>query len=268
MPVIKTSSALSSIGASFGSWPMDRDYGDVRPFQYLYLAGRRFLAKFQDKYVFKFFDDGRAAEKELRMMILAGDCSVTPLGRIFLDGKLSGIIMPYETPIIPPSPDLPYMHLAPPSFSHSDKLRLINQLRTLVSRLHEKGIIHGDIKPSNLLLCSDEDMRFCDFGDAAVDGEGEIPRAMSVRYSSPFMCKIIPVVSLTKAEDLYATGISMWEIYTGHIPFSDIDDDTVEDIIMSGGRPDITLIDDAMVAELIVSYLDRGDRSLHESIPP
>ena len=260
------SSALSSIRASFGSWPMDRDFGDVRPFQGLYLAGRRFLAKFQDNYVFKFFDDGsEIVEKELRMMILAGDCSVTPLGRIFKDRELYGIIMTYETPIIPPSPDLPYMHLAPPNFSHSDKLRLINQLRILVSRLHEKGIIHGDIKPSNLLLCSDDEMRFCDFGDAAVDGEGDIPRAMSVRYSSPFMCKITPSVSLTKAEDLYATGISMWEIYIGHIPFADVDDDMIEDVIKSGGRPDITLIDDAVAAEFIMSYLDCGDRSLHES---
>jgi serine/threonine protein kinase len=269
MSTITTSSALSSIGASFGSWPMDRDYGDVRLFQCLYLAARRFLAKFQDKYVFKFFDDGsEMVERELRMMILAGDCSVTPLGRIFKDGQLYGIIMPYETSIIPPSADGPYMHLSPPNFTRSDKLRFITQLRILVSRLHEKGIIHGDVKPSNLLLCSDEEMRFCDFGDATVDGEGNIPRAMSVRYSSPFMCKTIPLVPLTKAEDIYATGISIWEIYTGRIPFADLDDDMVDDVVKSGARPDITLIDDAMVAELIVSYLDSGDRSLHESMSP
>ena len=75
------------------------------------------------------------------------------------------------------------------------------------------------------------------------------------------MCKIITMVSLTKAEDLYATVISMWEIYTGHIPFPDVDDDTVEDIIKSGN---ITLINNVMVAELIASYLDCGNRSLHE----
>ena len=67
------------------------------------------------------------------MMILAGDCSVTTLGRMFKDRELYGIIMPYKTPMIPPSPDGPYMHLAPPNFSCSDKLRFINQLRTLVS---------------------------------------------------------------------------------------------------------------------------------------
>jgi hypothetical protein len=66
------------------------------------LVARRFLAKFQDKYVFKFFDDGsEMVEKELKMMILTSDCSVTPLGRLFKEGKLYGI-MPYETPIITP----------------------------------------------------------------------------------------------------------------------------------------------------------------------
>jgi hypothetical protein len=158
---------------------MDRDFIDVCPFKGMYLAARRFLGKFQDKFDSKFFHDGsEMVEKELRMMILASDCSVTPLGRIFEDGKLCGIIMPYETPIIPPSSDRPYMHLAPPNFSRSDKLRFINQL----------------------------------------------------------------------------------------IPFADVDDNMIEDVIKSGGRPDLTLIDDTMAAELIVSYLDCGDRSLHESI--
>jgi len=40
----------------------------------------------------------------------------------------------------------------------------------------------------------------------------------------------------------------------------------IEDVIKSGVRPDITLIDDAMVAKLVVSYLDSGDRSFYESM--
>jgi len=79
------------------------------------------------------------------------------------------------------------------------------------------------------------------------------------------MC-IIPIVPLAKAKDLYVMGISMWQIYTGHIPFADIDDDMVEDVIESGGRPDITLIDNVMTAALVVSYLDSGNRSLHKRI--
>ena len=91
---------------------------------------------------------------------------------------------------------------------------------------------------------------------------------MSVRYSSPFICRIILIVSLTEVEDLYATGISIWEIYTGRIPFADVDEYTIEGVIKSGVRPDITLIDDTIVAELVVSYLDSGDRSIHECMSP
>jgi serine/threonine protein kinase len=248
---------------------MDTDIDDVRPYRCLHLTAHRFIAIFQDKYILKLFDDDiDSVEKELRMMLLAGDCSVIPLGRVFKEGKLYGIIMPYETPVVPPSPDPTYTPLVSSELSRSDRLRIINQLRLLLSLLHAKGIIHGDIKPSNLLLCSDGELRFCDFGEAAVEDEGDIPRAMSVQYSSPFICRTIPLIPLTKAEDIYAAGISMWEIYTGRIPFDDVDEDMIEDVIKSGVRPDITLIDDAMVAKLVVSYLDSGDRSFYESMSP
>ena len=269
MSTITLSSTLSSISASFSSWPMDRDIDDVRPYRCLLLTAHRFIAVFQDKYILKLFDDDiDSVKKELRMMLLAGGCSVIPLGQVFKEGKLYGITMPYETPIVPPSPDPTYMPLVSFELSRHDRLRIINQLHQLLSLLHAKGIIHGNIKPSNLLLCSNGELRFSDFGEAAVEDEGDIPRAMSIRYSSPFICRTIPLVPLTKAEDLYAAGISMWEIYTGRIPFDDIDEDMIEDVIKSGARPDITLIDDAMVAKLIVSYLDSGDRSFYEGRSP
>jgi len=264
-----TSSTVAHIRASFGSWPMDRNISDVSPYKPVHLTSRRFIAIFQDKYMLKLFDDNpKGVEKELRMMLLAGDdCSVTPLGRVFEGGKLCGILMPYERPVVPPSPDPFYVPLVSNEFSRSDRLKIIHQLCALVSRLHEKGILHGDIKPSNLLLCSDGELRFCDFGDAAVEGEGDIPRAMSVRYSSPFISRTTPLVSLSKAEDIYATGISIWEIYTGRIPFDDVvDEDEVEDIIGSGVRPDVTLIDDTALTELVVSYLDSGDRSFYKDL--
>jgi serine/threonine protein kinase len=260
-------SMISSIRGSFGSWPMDKDVNDVYPYRSVHLSARRFIAIFQDKYAIKFFDDGvEVLAKELRMMILAGDCSVTPLGRVFRDGKICGILMPYEQPVVPSLPDLLYTPRVSPSFSRDDKLNIINQLCTLVSRLHDKGIVHGDVKPSNLLLCSNGELRFCDFGEANMQAEKVPPHAISVRYASPFMCRTIPIFPLSEAEDRYATGMSIWEIFTGRIPFEDVDEDLVEDVIGAGVRPDLTLVDDATVAGLIVTYLDSGDRSLQENI--
>jgi len=51
-------------------------------------------------------------------------------------------------------------------------------------------------------------------------------------------------------------------------PLADVDNDMIEEVIKLGGRPDITLVDDAMTAQLIVSYLDCGNRLLHKSTSP
>jgi serine/threonine protein kinase len=37
---------------------------------------------------------------------------------------------------------------------------------SVVQELHGKGTLHGDIKPANMLLCSDGQMRLCDFAEA------------------------------------------------------------------------------------------------------
>jgi serine/threonine protein kinase len=37
---------------------------------------------------------------------------------------------------------------------------------SVVQELHGKGILHGDIKPANMLLCPDGQIRLCDFAEA------------------------------------------------------------------------------------------------------
>jgi serine/threonine protein kinase len=248
---------------------MDRNLSDLQPFRCVYLAARRFVAVFQEEYAFKIFDDGiDCLERELKMMLLAGDCSVTPLGRVFNKGQIEGILMPYETSIVPPSSELSHIPRVSSKLSRSDRLGIIEQLCVLVSQLHENGVIHGDIKPSNLLLCSDGKLRLCDFADAAVKGENYIPRAGTLQYTTPSRCRTIPVRPLSINDDLYATGISIWEIYTGCIPFDDIEEDLVEDLIRGGVRPNINLIDDAATAKRILAYLDAGEPSLPNSVFP
>jgi serine/threonine protein kinase len=253
---------------------MDRDFSDLRPCQDVYSAALRYIAVFQEKYALKMFYNGvdgpdtivDRLERELSMMLLAGDCSVTPVGRVFNKGEIQGILMPYEISIVPPSPDLSYVPRVSSKFSRTDRLEIIDQLCGLVSRLHEKGVIHGDIKPSNLLLCSDGKLRFCDFAEAAIEGENYTPRALSTQYTSPFRCRSITISPLSINDDLYATGITIWEIYTGCIPFEGIEEDQIEDLIRGGVRPDISLIDDATTAQRIMAHLDSGGISLSNGI--
>jgi hypothetical protein len=67
---------------------------------------------------------------------------------------------------------------------------------------------------------------------------------------------------LTKADDLYATGITMWHLYTGMIPFEGVDDEYMDAVIASGFQPNLWAVNDKGVRELIESNLEAGNPAL------
>ncbi|KAF8599053.1 kinase-like protein [Ceratobasidium sp. AG-I] len=221
-----------------GIWPMDKDIADVSSFDALCLLPGQ----------------AKIIQKELRMMLLAKDCSVTPVGRVFEDGQLTGLLTLRETPITAPHKGWETAMVSP-DLTREERLELIERFCLLLTRLHDRGLLHGDIKPSNLLSCSDGSLRFCDFAESFVEAQSAPPRASTTRYLSPYMVRTFPSPVQTKAEDLYAAGVTVWETYTGRIPFEDVDDEDIEDYIGGGTRPAITT--------LIKNYLDSGDRVLH-----
>jgi hypothetical protein len=88
------------------------------------------------------------------------------------------------------------------------------------------------------------------------DSEPPCRRASTTRYASPSSLKTGSF--LTRADDLYAAGVTIWHIYTGRLPFEYVDEDDL-DLLIEGLRPDLNLIDDEVVRALICKYLD-GER--------
>ncbi len=66
----------------------------------------------------------------------------------------------------------------------------------------------------------------------------------------------LPLPPYSKTDDLYATGMTILEIYTGEIPYGEADEDAVEDLIRLGIRVDLSLIDNTEIRNRIVTYLD------------
>ena len=199
-------------------------------------------------------------EREFSMMLLAGDCAVQPVGQVHLRGTLCGIVMPLGIAI---SQDVSFTNVPqPPVGSIPPPRRLIEELIQLVFSLHAKGIIHNDIKPSNLIIDKTSSrLLLCDFGCAALEGRDGGQLGCTTQYVSPFR-RLMWDAPLAKADDLYATGITMWQLYTGREPFDEVNCDFLEHVIASGFQPNLLAVDDTTIRELIASYLDGGNPPL------
>lgn len=91
--------------------------------------------------------------------------------------------------------------------------------------LHIKDIIHGDIKPSNILISSDAQnnpsVKFTDFGFAEYDkGRGQLGWKGTIPYLAP---EIIRGEQYNHQIDLYSLGVMLYEVLTGKLPFEESD---------------------------------------------
>ena len=87
---------------------------------------------------------------------------------------------------------------------------------------HRSGVIHRDIKPTNILLTKDYDVKIADFSIAHLmtsDTTHTLPMGFmgSPRYMSP---EQVQEDSLTNQTDLFSLGIVMYEMLTGKHPFA------------------------------------------------
>ncbi|HZF24697.1 MAG TPA: protein kinase [Steroidobacteraceae bacterium] len=85
-----------------------------------------------------------------------------------------------------------------------------------LARLHQAGLVHRDVKPSNVILRPDSTATLIDFGAAALDG-AVAPRGALSRYSaSPQQLAGEPA---SPADDAYGLGALLYELLSGYPPF-------------------------------------------------
>ncbi|KAG7442795.1 uncharacterized protein BT62DRAFT_935526 [Guyanagaster necrorhizus] len=86
-------------------------------------------------------------EQVLRLMLLAGDCSVPVVGRLYSNAELAGFITLYESCGAPASEMFKTPRIRA-ELSTERRLEIISQLFDLVDRLHARGILHCDLYTS------------------------------------------------------------------------------------------------------------------------
>lgn len=105
--------------------------------------------------------------------------------------------------------------------SWKDTVHFTTQILKALKHAHDKGIIHRDIKPQNILLLGDGSIKITDFGIAKFTSNETrtiTDKAIgSVHYISPEQAKGDVVDEKT---DIYSTGVTMYEMLTGQLPFN------------------------------------------------
>ena len=101
----------------------------------------------------------------------------------------------------------------------ADAVRLTDAIANGLSFAHSRGIVHADMKPSNILLDQNDQPKICDFGIARRPAEdSESPQLFATAlYVAPERVEGRPA---SVASDVYGLGLVLYEMLVGKPPFT------------------------------------------------
>lgn len=102
-----------------------------------------------------------------------------------------------------------------------EAVKIMRQLVSAIANAHHNGIVHRDIKPQNILMDAEGNVKITDFGIAMALNATAHTKTNSVigtvHYLSPEQAR---GGMATKRSDIYSLGIVFYELLTGELPFS------------------------------------------------
>lgn len=105
-----------------------------------------------------------------------------------------------------------------PRMSPPQAAGIAAQCAQALGAAHDAGIVHRDVKPSNIMLSGD-DVKLIDFGIARTVAPSDTTVAGLVGTAAYLAPERVTGAAATPAADMYALGVVLYEMLAGHLPF-------------------------------------------------
>ncbi len=94
-------------------------------------------------------------------------------------------------------------------------LELAGRMAAAVARAHAHGLVHGDLKPSNVFIARDGEVRLVDFGLGSL---AHLAHGTALAYRSPEQLR--GEVDADPPSDVWALGVMLYQMLTGALPYA------------------------------------------------
>jgi serine/threonine protein kinase/tetratricopeptide (TPR) repeat protein len=149
-------------------------------------------------------------------------------------------------------------------------LAVVSQVAAALSHAHERGVLHRDVKPGNIMLTPSGRAVLVDFGLAHLGGVDGLTRSGAQLGSLPYMSPEQLDGRLDEvgpASDVYALGVTLYELLTLRLPYSSASIERVRGLILDGAVPSPRKANATVPADVAAVCLHAMDREASRRYP-
>lgn len=111
--------------------------------------------------------------------------------------------------------------MRPAAMQRLQAMQIIRQLGAGLEHAHERGVVHGDLKPRNLLITREGQLRILDFGAAQTVARTQSGERASMSGTPAYAsCEMLEGRAADPSDDLYALACICYELLSGAHPFA------------------------------------------------